>query len=396
MHSTHNVGRFIFATFITYLGTGIQILGAAYVSFLVTGSIFSIGGVFLAYAIPQVLSSYFIPGLIGRYGVKSICIWSDYIRAALMLLLGIVVYLDIYVLVFTFLITVLSSMLDSFFVPSSNSFFQRILNDAKANANTASSRLETITQLAMLLSVTLGALLVDRLGEHYIFLLNAVSFLLSGIILSTIAVSFGSSESVQMKSNPLSIYIRCFSQYRSDVINFSLARIIPNVMNTVTTYFIVKSLGKSFLTLGLVDAIASIGFAAGAWLYPHLLKKYNSDKIMIVSLSSTAIMIYFQPLYGLLMLGFTFFVATLTFGVSRVAARAAIIKSYDDSTAEIIYTTSNLFGMLVAIGLTIGVCYTEALLNIQLAYAVVATFLLLTSIYILISERIVSKKTGFV
>ncbi len=388
MNTSGSINRFIVANFITYLGNDIQILGAAYVSFNTTGSIFSIGGVFLAYAIPQVWSSYYTYALIKRFGVKKVCVYSDYYRTVLLLVLGLAVYADVWVLVLTYSITVISSILDSYYQPCSNSFFQRIARKESEEAGKSSSNLETSIQVAMLLSVTLGAYLADRIGIHLVFMINSASFLASAVILSTISISKDVSieENVTAK-NPIRLYISTINQYRTEVFNFSLARIIPNVMNTLTIYFVIRTLDKSFTTLGFVDAIASIGFGLGAWLYPLLSKKYGNEITMTVSLVCTSIMILLQPHADLLWLGFTFSLATLFFGISRVSARVAIIKGLSDEVSDLVYASANILGIIVAIFLTIIICYTELYASIQASYALVGLFLLLISIFICRSVR---------
>lgn len=376
-----SIAYFLIGNFITYLGNGIQILGAAYVTFLETQSILSIGGVFLTYAIPQVAIAYFSLDILKKFGARTICISSDFIRGVLIGMIFISLWFDQFVVETVFAVTAASSLFDAIYQPASNSLFQYIVKLNKLDSARFSSRLEVSTQAAVLLSVTVGALAGHLFGAAAIFGLNSASFILSGILFSFIPKTI--NQIAIGTANNFALYKHAIKHYFPDILNFSLVRAVPNTMNTVTIFFVIATLQQNLFVLGIVDAVASLGFMFGSLFYARHLSKMRPEIVMISTLSLTAIFIYLQPLYELYFMSAMLLAATLAFGISRVSARANVINTTDGDISDAIYAAANLLGLFLAIILTIIVCWVQPQFGINFAYITVATFILIVALIVL-------------
>ena len=385
-----NLLYFLIGNFITFLGNGIQIIGAAYVSFLETNSIIAIGGVFLTYAIPQLFIAYFSLGVLKKFGARFICIFSDFIRGGFIGLIFVALWFDYLVFETILLVTAMSSLFDAIYQPAANSLFQQITKKLDASIERISSQLEVSTQIAVLLSVTIGALAGHLLGVSIIFAVNAISFILSGLFFTFIKIKRLSVETADATS--LSRYQKAIKHHFADVLNFSLVRAVPNTMNTVTIFFVIASLDQNLFVLGIVDAIASIGFMSGAMFFSRYLSGKSLKPIMVVSLLLTALFIFLQPLHGLYFMSLMFFIATLTFGISRVAARSAIIRNTDDETGEGIYSSANIVGLIFAVLLTIVVCWLQPQYGIQASYFAVAVFVMAVGLVVASSKKFANNR----
>lgn len=380
-----NITYFLLANFITYLGNGIQILGAAYIAYQEVNSILAIGGVFLSYAIPQLFASYLSLTVIRNFGVKNTCYYSDIIRGLLILCIFIAVYFDTYIIEVTLIITATSSLFDAIYQPASNSFFQKIVTNESLSAEKSSAKLETTTQIAMLLSVTIGALIGHFLGVQTIFLINAISFLISAYLFYNITGNFNKTDNSVVKTS--SLYFQTIKTNFIDVLNFSLVRAVPNTMNTLTIFFVIAILSENFVVLGIVDAVASIGFMLGSMFFSKYLVAKRMVPVMFYSLLLTAIFIMLQPIYDIYFMSIMFFLATFTFGISRVAARSEIIKTIPDDVADRIYSVAAMLGLLFAITLTLLVCWVQPNYGIIPAYGIVAIFVSIVAFMVLYSSK---------
>ena len=125
----------------------------------------------------------------------------------------------------------------------------------------------------MLLSVTIGALIGHFLGVQTIFLINAISFLISAYLFYNITGNFNKTDNSVVKTS--SLYFQTIKTNFIDVLNFSLVRAVPNTMNTLTIFFVIAILSENFVVLGIVDAVASIGFMLGSMFFSKYLVAMN-------------------------------------------------------------------------------------------------------------------------
>ncbi|NRA85946.1 MAG: MFS transporter [Rhizobiales bacterium] len=362
-----------------------QILGAGFVAFEATKSIYSLAFMFIAYSLPQLLGSYFVEPVLRRFGAKKVAAFSDFIRGILLIALALAVLVDYKVLLLTYLLTFTASTLDAFYQPASNILFQQILAGNLEISRKKSSQLELLTQIAMLLSVTGGALLVDLTGIYFVFFLNAATFLVAGVMIWIIHIIPQYSKDEEVRA-PLALYRSTLISHTDLVLNFSLGKIIPSVVNTLIIYFIIGHLAASFSTLGLIDAVAILGIGIGVWSVRFVDEKRN-QQAMKICMYTSATFLAFAGYAGLEILIATFFVSTIFFGLSRVLARVNIIEHISDNEAAAVYSTANVVGIFISILLTFFTCIVADFFGIAFGFFTLAAFFAAATLFIIMRQK---------
>ncbi|CDF58420.1 MFS transporter [Thermobrachium celere] len=114
-----------------------------------------------------------------RYNRKQLMVWMDIIRGFAVATIGILMFFKIESIWFLYISSFILSICGAIFVPASNSLVPSIVEDehlTKANSLTSS-----VNSLSNIFGIIAGGILYAILGIKFIFLLNAVSYILSGI-----------------------------------------------------------------------------------------------------------------------------------------------------------------------------------------------------------------------
>ena len=116
---------------------------------------------------------------VDRISRKFIIVSTDIIRGVLLLLLCLLTYYNIFPLTFLFLITIVSAIFFTFFNPAVSAVTPNIVHPddlVKANSITGMS-----IQISIVIGAAVSGFLYAEIGIVGIYLLNGVSFILSGI-----------------------------------------------------------------------------------------------------------------------------------------------------------------------------------------------------------------------
>ncbi|MCX7695969.1 MAG: MFS transporter [Caloramator sp.] len=117
--------------------------------------------------------------IVDRYNRKHLMVWMDIIRGVSVALIGILMFFKIESIWLLYLSSFILSICGAIFVPASNSLVPSIVEDehlTKANSLTSS-----VNSLSNIFGIIVGGVLYALLGIKFIFILNAVSYILSGI-----------------------------------------------------------------------------------------------------------------------------------------------------------------------------------------------------------------------
>ena len=128
---------------------------------------------------------YIVAGPIGgviadRFDRKKIIIWMDIIRGVAVAITGILMYFKIESVYIFYVTSAVLSICGALFVPASNALLPNIVDDkqlTKANSMAAS-----VQSISGIIGTLVGGVLYALLGVKTIFILNAVSYILCGIL----------------------------------------------------------------------------------------------------------------------------------------------------------------------------------------------------------------------
>lgn len=146
--------KYIAATFITAVGTGMQYIGLTLLLYHSTGAASSIGWLFVVDSLPGLLFSPWIGVLVDRWSHKNICLVSDLGRALILCLLP-VFYLNGQLPVWIiYAVEFVVATFDRFFRPASLGLIRSLVNTEKLLK--ANSYQSIANQLGMLVGTALG------------------------------------------------------------------------------------------------------------------------------------------------------------------------------------------------------------------------------------------------
>jgi len=232
--------------------------------------------------------------LADRWNRVLIIAGSDLIRGILFILLAAAAYLNIMSLVILFGITVLASVVGSFFNPAVDASIPNMVGEnqlMKANSLNGMSR-----QLTFLIGAAIAGFLYNWVGIIGVFLINGISFFLSGI-----SELFIRLPQRQKKSDNAGVrgYMREFAEglryFRKDTVIMTMIAFVVILNFVFTPIFEVVfpkamkfDLGLNVQQYGIMMAIASVGGILGM-LILSLVNIKNRYKTVMLALFASVI-----------------------------------------------------------------------------------------------------------
>ncbi|MFZ3589695.1 MFS transporter [Bacillus sp. DJP31] len=162
----------------------------------------------LMYSIPALVVFLFVGVLADRLDRQKIAEYSDWIRAALTMILFVSVFLDFIPL--TFAILFIRSAVSKFFFPAEAGLVQGVLT--KEQYQTAAGINQMIFSVFMLFGVGLGALTYMTVGIYGALVVDGLSFLVSALLIRSCLIS----AEARMPNGKTSLKDLSFKQTVSD------------------------------------------------------------------------------------------------------------------------------------------------------------------------------------
>lgn len=230
-------------------------------------------------------------------------IWgTDLIRGSLIILLGILTYYKVFPLIALFTITALSSFFGTFFNPAVDSSIPNIVDEK--NLMTANSVNGMSRQVVFIFGAAIAGFLYYSIGIVGIFIVNGISFTLSGISEMFIKLPSNKKDSQALGE------IDFWSDFKSGIefvkgqkvilILLSFALVLNFLINPIFTIIFPKTikftLGLGAKEFGWFQAIFSVGAIAGMLVLSILPKREKNYKLVLYSLMAQSLI---QALFGI-------------------------------------------------------------------------------------------------
>ena len=180
--------RFFLARVISQIGDGIQALSILWLSYHWSNSAFIVGMVMISVSLPGILISPLAGHLADRINRVKIMVIADISRLFLVGLLAFLSFQNELNLPLLMIITALISIASAYFNPASMAILPQIVKKdyiVKANA-----MIQISSGFSVMLGPLIGMGLIAVVGISIAFLLNALSFLASALLISGITVEF--------------------------------------------------------------------------------------------------------------------------------------------------------------------------------------------------------------
>lgn len=174
-----NLNIVLSTRFVSFLGTGIQAIAIPLYILEKTNSGTMMGVFSLFSAIPFIVTMLFA-GIIGdRYNKKNIMILSDLVSGAIIAIMALLCFLGNFNIPMLLILQIFVSISNAFYRIASTSISPELfVDDELMKANALKSGVDNITMIS---SPILGAVLFGIIDIGGIFLVNAISFLVSSV-----------------------------------------------------------------------------------------------------------------------------------------------------------------------------------------------------------------------
>jgi len=255
------------------------------------GDILVTGTVMLVTALPKVIFGPFVGVLVDRWSLKKTMIFSDLIRAILVLSIPFMFFvLEITSMTVILIITFSISTISVFFYPAKSASIPTLVEKEKLlTANSISGMTQTTISLFGLLG---GALLVSLIGTTWAFIIDATSFLVSALAVSLIKYPVKKESKINEKLNAR-IYISELKLGAKYIINDKVLRfmlsffvsimLIGGAINISYFAYIDEVLKEDASIIGYIYGANMLGMLIGATLIPKIVKRYPKEKLLVWS-----------------------------------------------------------------------------------------------------------------
>jgi MFS family permease len=333
------------AAFITNAGNSFQLTASAVLVFRAEQTTLSVGWLFIAVSIPQVLLSVFFGRMADRIDRRTLCITADLASAATALALPVWLWLHGPANLGSYLANFLLACISACFMPASNALIKERITDTrigKFNAN-----FEIATQSGILVFAALAGFFVQWFGAIPLFVANSATFVLSALL----SVALG-RRVLKPKPDPVAAAAEIDpdapAPVRAPLVRlgmlYGIGSVVIAVINTLLTVAILSEfhLGPGYI--GVVDALATVGVIAGAAGYKYLSKVLPGKRIALFGFLGCACLTAVEPLSPpALMIAILF--SGFCFSSGRVAARTLLMKAVPEAKAGRVFGTTNAFGL---------------------------------------------------
>ena len=349
------------AAFVTALGNNVQLIAGALLMIRSDKTMVSVGLLFIAVAVPQAVLSPYFGRLADRHDRRRLWIGCDVTSAVLALALPVWLTLGgakgpgVYAA--NFALAVVAAL----FFPVGNAMIKervRACQVRRFNAN-----YEMATQAGMLLSATVGGLLVQRLGASPLLVFNAGTFAVSALLVAAVGklppeVDTGADTvagtRISVDTGTAGAATRRVPLVRLIVL-YAQGSVVVTVFNALLPKLVMGEWGRGAGLFGLVDAIGSLGFLAATAFYKIVGRRFGDLPIAVVGFSACNAVFVLQPQFGPAFLAAGVAIGAFTFGTARIASRSLVMTSVDEAHVGRAFGLANGGGLAATVVVMLGI-----------------------------------------
>ncbi|NUP52623.1 MAG: MFS transporter [Catenulispora sp.] len=363
------------AAFVTALGNNVQLIAGALLMIRSDKTMLAVGLLFVAVAVPQAVLSPVFGRVADRYDRRRLWIGCDVTSAVLALALpvwlaaggaqGAGVYAA------NFALAVVAAL----FFPVSNALIKERVRPGQVRRFNANY--EMATQGGMLLSATVGGLLVQRLGAEPLLVFNAGTFVVSAGLVAAVGrrgagvasldvagPGQGAMADAASVSGAFDASGASHGPARQVVWRIPLARlvllyaqgsVVVTVFNALLPKLVMGEWGRGAGLFGLIDAIGSLGFLAATAFYKVAGRRFGDLPIAVFGFLMCNVALVVQPLFGPVALGLGVAIGAFTYGTARIASRSLVMTSVDEAHVGRAFGLANGVGLAATVVVMLGV-----------------------------------------
>lgn len=281
--------KLFIANIISRLGDSIDAIAYSWMAYEITGSASWLAIIMGVNAIPTILFQPLVGALVERINQKKLMVLTDFGRGIIVFLTALLLmtgHLTPWILlIFTFL----NSTLEAFRLPAGMAVYPKIISKEKYTL--ATSLNQSISQIAQIVGMALAGFIIGLIGTSGAIIIDAITFIASGIILSFLNIP-KSTSTTQSKLNLKNYFIDLkdgFGYFKNHNLILIIC-LLGSLMNVVIfpigafqAAYINDTLQLNALALSVSSIALSVGMAIASFFYPKISKHITRYKLFLGS-----------------------------------------------------------------------------------------------------------------
>lgn len=374
------------AGLITTAGNTFQLTASAILVFRAGNTALSVGWLFIAVAIPQVVLAVLFGRLADRFDRRSLSITADVVSAVTALALPIWLWTHSSATLGSYLANFLLACSAALFNPASNALVKERVHDERLDR--FNSRFEMANNTGMLLSSALAGFLVGWFGATPLFVFNAGSFAVSALLTFLIgrkpaaAAVPGRGSGGESTDPPTAAVPVVGHPVKRLVLLWTSSAANLIVANTILTVLILQTFHKGSWLIGVVDALAGVGFLTGAAFYPKLVARFGGLRLAVAAGILNCVLLSFESLNYIVLMAVIPFAGFL-FAQARIAGRVLLMRASPDERVGRIFGGAQAFGLALGTAATIVLAALADHVGVRWAFVALAA---MTAVHIAVAR----------
>lgn len=359
------------AAFMTTVGNTFQITAVAILVFRAEQTTLAVGWLFIAVAIPQVVLSLFFGRLADRFDRRVLCLVADLLSAAVAMALPIWLWVGGPANIGSYASSFFLAGMAALFIPASGALIKERIRDERIGQFNA--YYEMANNAGMLLAAAAAGFLVVLLGPIPLFVVNALTFIASAICTLGLGAGPGRAPAeAPTRAGSAQPTTGTVAPNRGRIIGrlgvlYGSGNVILVVSNALLTVLILDAFNASPAYIGIVDALAGIGFLIAAATYRFISPRISGLRLAIFGYLGSCAMIVLEPLHLWVLIA-VIPISGFCFGLGRIAARTLLMREAPENRVGRIFGATQAFGLAYSVVATVGLSALSDQTNVSYGF----------------------------
>lgn len=372
------------ANTISRLGDSIDAIAYSWMAYEITNSASWLAIIMGVNAIPTILFQPLVGALVERINQKKLMVLTDLGRGLIVFLTALFLITGDLTAWILLIFTFLNSTLEAFRMPAGMAVYPKIISKEKYTL--ATSLNQSISQIAQIIGMAAAGFIIGLIGTGGAIMIDATTFIISGIILSFLNLKQStSSEKMELSFKNYVIDLKGGLHYFKSHKLVLVICLLGSLMNVVVfpigsfqAVYINDTLGLAAIALSVSSIAFSLGMALTSYLYPKMSKHIPRYKLFLGSWGVLMVLLialslngpHFIPTVIWIMLFLTFFLSGCSLALLNIAANVSFMEHVEENYLARI---GGLFNSMVMLATPIASFF----------FALIAKFLNISQIFLL-------------
>lgn len=372
------------ANTISRLGDSIDAIAYSWMAYEITNSASWLAIIMGVNAIPTILFQPLVGALVERINQKKLMVLTDLGRGLIVFLTALFLITGDLTAWILLIFTFLNSTLEAFRMPAGMAVYPKIISKEKYTL--ATSLNQSISQIAQIIGMAAAGFIIGLIGTGGAIMIDATTFIISGIILSFLNLKQStSSEKMELSFKNYVIDLKEGLHYFKSHKLVLVICLLGSLMNVVVfpigsfqAVYINDTLGLAAIALSVSSIAFSLGMVLTSYLYPKMSKHIPRYKLFLGSWGILMVLLialslngpHFIPTVIWIMLFLTFFLSGCSLALLNISANVSFMEHVEENYLARI---GGLFNSMVMLATPIASFF----------FALIAKFLNISQIFLL-------------